>query len=78
MYHLCLLDGIIYLTESLRVPALIQPVYMVLADKVEIVLVLGHHKVIIMQIVYKLIQHKMQPELFTVYKHKTCVEKVVA
>ena len=76
--HLRLLNRVRQRAEHLRVPALVEPVNVILADKIEIVLVLRHHKVVVVQIVNKLVKHKMQPELLAVDKHKPRIEKVVA
>ena len=76
--HLRLLYGIGKLAVGFGVPALVQPVNVVLADKVEIILVLSDHKVVVMQIVDELIQHEMQSELFAVYQYEARIEKVVA
>ena len=78
VYHLRLFDRISKLSVSLRVPALIQPVNVILADKIEIVLVLSDHEIVVMEVVYEFVQHEMQPELLAVYEHKSRIEKVVA
>jgi hypothetical protein len=51
---------------------------MILADQIQIVLVLCDHEVVVMEIVDELIQNEMKPELFAVDQHHACVKEIVA
>ena len=66
------------IVKHLRVPALIQPVDAVFADDVEVVFVLRHHEVVLMQIIYEFVQHEVEAEFAQVEQQHAGVEEIVA
>ena len=66
------------LPEDLGIPALRQEFHMVLADHVQIIFVLRHHKVINVQKPCKLLQHLLTAELLAVEQKHAGVEVTVA
>ena len=73
-----LLNRVGYLAEYLGIPALIKPIYVILTDKVEIILVLRYHEIIYVQILYELVKDKVHSELIAVDKEHSRVEEIVA
>ena len=69
---------VVHLTEHFRIPLLLQPVHLIMADQIQVILILRHDKIIQMQQLHKLIQHMVLAELLTVDQQETCIKIVIS
>jgi hypothetical protein len=72
------LDGVMNIAKDLGVPALIEPENVILADEVEIILILRNDEIINIKVFDKLIKNLFISELNAVDKQHTRVKEIVS
>ena len=78
MQNIGFLDRKADVSENFSIPALIQPIYAVFADQIQIVLVLCHNKIILIQIINETIQHAALSELSAIDHDHARVKEIVS